>query len=94
MNLTISLDELLAEQLRREATARRLAPEQLARDLRCRALGKIEEEQAWQPVQQRRAELIRKSRAHGLTAEEGKELTRVQAAIDQGLESSRSPSAT
>jgi hypothetical protein len=70
MNLTLSLDEPLATQLRREASARHLAPEQVAHDLLGRALARIAEEENWRGINQRRGELIRKRREHGLTAEE------------------------
>lgn len=86
MDLTISLDEPLAAQLRREASARHLAPEQVARDLLGRALDKIAEEETWREVNRRRGELIGKSRDLGLTAQESKELDRLQAAVDQRLE--------
>src|SRR5690349_5288657 len=86
MNLTISLDEPLAAQLRREATARSLPPEQVARDLLGCALGQIAEEEAWRQVNRRRGDLIRKSRDLGLTAEESKELDQLQAAVDQRLD--------
>jgi hypothetical protein len=85
MNLTISLDEPLAAQLQQEASARRLSPEQVTRDLLGSALGKIAEEEAWRDVNRRRGELIGKSRAIGLTAEESKELDQLQAAVDQRL---------
>ncbi len=86
MNLTISLEEPLAEQLWRRASAKALSPEQAAREILGRALHQIAEEEAWRASSQRRAELIRKSRSLGLTAEEGRELDRIQAAIDQRLE--------
>jgi hypothetical protein len=86
MHLTISLDEPLAEQLRRRASAKDLSPEQAARELLGHALHRIAEEEAWGTSNQRRAELIRKSRSLGLTAEEGRELDRLQAALDQRLE--------
>jgi hypothetical protein len=87
MNLTISLDEPLAAQLQLEASRRNLSPEQVALDLLDRALGKIADEQAWSEFNRRRGELIRKSRDGGLNAEESKELDRLQAAVDQRLES-------
>jgi hypothetical protein len=86
MLLTISLDEALAEQLRRRASAKDLSPEQAARELLDDALHRIAEEEAWGLSNQRRAELIQKSRRLGLTAEESRELDRLQAAIDQRLE--------
>ena len=86
MHLTISLDESLAEQLRRRATAKALSPEQAARDLLGHALHRIAEEEVWRESSQRRAELIQKSRSLGLTADEGRELDRLQAATDQRLE--------
>jgi hypothetical protein len=86
MNLTISLDDALAEQLRRRASAKHLSPERAARELLGRALHRIAEEEAWDLMNQRRAELLHKSRNLGLTAEEGHELDRLQAVIDQRLE--------
>jgi hypothetical protein len=85
MNLTISLDEAQAEQLRRQASARDMTPEQTARDILGRALHEIAEEEAWEKTNRRRGELIRKSRAAGLTAEESAELDRLQATVDQRL---------
>ncbi len=86
MHLTISLDESLADQLRRRASAKNLSPEQEAREILGQALHRIAEEEAWRESSQRRAELIQKSRSLGLTAEEGRELDRLQAATDQRLE--------
>lgn len=86
MQLTISLDETVAEQLRRQASAKALSPEQAARELLGHALHQVAEEEAWGQSNQRRAELIHKSRSLGLTAEEGRELDRLQAALDQRLE--------
>jgi hypothetical protein len=86
MNLTLSLDEPLAAQLREEASSRQVAPEEVARDILGSALGKIAEEKAWSHVNRRRAELIRKSRDSDLTAEESKELDQLQRSIDQHLE--------
>jgi hypothetical protein len=86
MNLTISLEEPLADQLRQEAVARHLPPEEVARDLLGRALGRIAEEEAWRQTNRRRGELIRKSRDLGLTADESKELDQFQSAIDRRLE--------
>jgi len=86
MQLTISLDESLADQLRRRASAKDLSPEQAARELLDQALHQIVEEEAWRESSQRRAELIQKSRSLGLTVEEGRELDRLQAATDQRLE--------
>jgi plasmid stability protein len=86
MHLTISLDESLADQLRRRASAKDLSPEQAARELLGHALHRIAEEEAWHESSQRRAELIQKSRSLGLTAEESCELDRLQAATDQRLE--------
>ena len=86
MHLTISLDEPLAEQLRRRASAKDLSPEQAARELLGHALRRLAEEEAWRESSQRRAELIEKSRYLGLTAEESGELDRLQAAIDQRVE--------
>src|SRR5688500_5880380 len=44
MNLTLSLDESLATQLRQEASTRHLSPEQAALELLGGALGKIAED--------------------------------------------------
>jgi hypothetical protein len=85
MNLTISLEEPLAEQLRRQASARDLSPEQAAREILGGALNRIADEEACQASNRRRAELIGKSRDLGLTTEEGNELDRLQAAVDQRL---------
>ena len=86
MYLTIALDEPLAEQLRRRASARDLSPEQAAREILGRALHRIAEEEARRESSQRRAELIQKCRSLGLTPEESGELDRLQAALDQRLE--------
>jgi hypothetical protein len=86
MNLSLALDEPLAAQLREEASSRNLAPEEVARDILGSALGRIAEEKAWSQTNRRRADLIRKSRDSSLTAEESKELDRLQLAIDQHLE--------
>jgi plasmid stability protein len=87
MHLTISLDEPLAEQLRRRASARDLSPEQAAREILGHALNRIAKEEAQRESNQRRAELIQKSRSLGLAPEESIELDRLQAALDQRLES-------
>ena len=86
MNLTISLEEPLASQLRAAASARSLSPEQAARDILGTALGKIADEERWRPLNQRRHELIRKSREHSFTAEERSELDQLQAVLDAKLE--------
>lgn len=86
MHLTISIDKPLAEQLQRRASAKELSPEQAASELLGDALHRIAEEEACRESSQRRAELIQKSRRGGLSAEEGIELDRLQAAIDQRLE--------
>lgn len=85
MNLTISLDEPAAEQLRRHATAQHLSPEQVASDLLGGVLRHITEEQRWRAANNRRIDLIGKSRAVGLTTEEAAELDRLQAEADQRL---------
>jgi hypothetical protein len=86
MDLTISLDEALAEQLRRRAPANEVSPEQAATELLGRALHRIAEEEAWDCSNQRRGELIQKSRSIGLTPEESREMDDLQAALDQRLE--------
>jgi hypothetical protein len=85
MNLTISLDEPLAARLRQEAAARQVTPEQAAAELLGQALDERARQAAWQHVNRRRAELIRKARDAGLTPEEGRELDQLQTAVDQSL---------
>ena len=85
MNLTISLEEPLAEQLRRQASTRDVSPEQAAREILGGALNRIADEEAWQESNRRRAELMGKSRDLGLTTEESNELDRLQAAVDRRL---------
>ncbi len=87
VHLTISLDEALAEHLRRRALAKALSAEQAAHELLSQVLHQIVEEEAWDISNHRRAELIQKSRSLGLTAEESSELNCLQAAIDKRLES-------
>ena len=72
--------------MRRRASAQDLSPEQAASELLGHALHRIAEEDARRQSNRRRAELIQKSRTLGLTAEEGRELDHLQAALDQGLE--------
>jgi hypothetical protein len=91
MNLTISLGDALAEPLRRRAFARDFSPKQAARELLGRALHRIAEVEAWDLLNQRRAELLHKSRSLGLTAEDGRDLDRLQAALDQRLEATDRP---
>jgi hypothetical protein len=86
MNLMIALDEQEAAQLQRQASSRHLSPEQFARDLLGEALGRMMTEETWGALNRRRTELIRQSRAAGLTAAEAKELEQLQAAVDQRLE--------
>jgi len=85
MDLTITLDEPLAARLRQEASARQLTPEQAAAELLGQALDERARQSAWQHVNRRRAELIRKARDAGLTSEERHELDQLQAAVDQSL---------
>jgi hypothetical protein len=86
MNLTIALSEQQTAHLQRQASARRLSPEQLARNLLDDGLTRMAEEETWGAVNRRRIELIGKSRSGGLSAEEVKELEQLQAAVDQRLE--------
>ena len=86
MNLTILLEEPFAAQLREAASARRLTPEQVARDILGAGLSQIVEEERWRPLNQRRRELIRMSRESGLSSEEQSELDRLQAILDTRLE--------
>jgi hypothetical protein len=84
MILTISLDETASAQLAREAAARQLAPEEVARDFIGRALARLAEEESWREVNRRRGELIQKSRVSGLTPEESHELDRLQGMGEPG----------
>ncbi len=83
MNLTLSLDERLAAVLLQEAAARGFSAEQAAQDLLGGALSKIAEQAALLRAHQRRSDLIGKSRAQGLSAEERAELEQLQATVDQ-----------
>lgn len=85
MNVTISLDEPLAEQLRRQASARNLSPEFVACQVLGDGLRRIAEEQAWQAANHRRIDLINKSRDPRFTPEEAAELERLQAEANQRL---------
>lgn len=86
MDLTIALDEQQTARLQQQAFARRLSPEQLARDLLGDALSRLAEEETWGVINRRRMELIGKSRSMALSAEEAKELEQLQAVVDQRLE--------
>jgi hypothetical protein len=86
MNLTISLDDKQAAQLQKQASSRRLSPEQLACALLGDALGRIVEEETWDAANRRRLDLLGKSRSAGLSTEEAKELEQLQAAVDRRLE--------
>jgi hypothetical protein len=72
MDLTISLDDQQAAQLQRQASSRRLSPEQFARDLLGEALGRVVEEETWGALNRRRVDLIGKSRCAGLSTEEAR----------------------
>jgi hypothetical protein len=85
MNLTISLDETQTAHLQRQARSRQIAPEQLARDLLGTALNTMLEDEKWEECNRRRVELIHKSRAPGLTADEATKLDLLQSAVDQRL---------
>lgn len=85
MDLTITLEESLAGQLREDASARHLSPEQAAHDLLSRELRRLAEAAAWDGLNARRVELLRKSRAAGLDPAEAKELADLQAAVDRHL---------
>src|SRR5262245_50429005 len=85
MQLTISLDEPLAEQLRQRASAKDLSPEQTARDLLGQALARLTHEEAWRELNQRRRVLLQKSRQSSLTSAEIAELERLEATIDERL---------
>lgn len=77
MNLTISLDEPLAGQLREEASAQSLPPEQALRTV-LQAGFEVIAELRWREANERRIELIYKERDGVLTTAEGEELERLQ----------------
>jgi hypothetical protein len=78
MSFTFHLDDVLAEELRREASVERIPPEELARRLVQDALEERSAQRRWQEQNNRRLELIAKKRHTPLTAEEYEEFVRLQ----------------
>jgi hypothetical protein len=78
MSMTLHLDDVLAEELRREASVECIPPEELARRLVQDALEQRSAQRRWQEQNRRRLELIAKKKQSPLTAEEHTELARLQ----------------
>jgi hypothetical protein len=78
MSITLHLDDILAEELRREASVECIPPEELARRLVRDALEERSTQRLWQEQNRRRLELIAKKRHAPLTAEENEEFARLQ----------------
>ncbi len=78
MSITLHLDDVLAEELRREASAESIPPEELARRLVGEGIEQRLAERQWQVRNRRRLELIAKKKQAPLTAEEQKEFSRLQ----------------
>jgi len=78
MSITLHLDDVLAEELRREASIEHIPPEELARRLVQDALEQRSAQRRWQEQNRRRLQLIAKRRQTPLTAEEHEEISRLQ----------------
>jgi hypothetical protein len=78
MSITVQLDDVLAEELRREASVESIPPEELARRLVQNALEQRSAQRRWQQQNRRRVELIAKKSQAPLTAEEHEEFGRLQ----------------
>ncbi len=87
MTFTLNLDEMLADQLRKQAAARHLSLEAFAVHLLGEAVEQLETSEQWEPDNQRRVALIRQSATTPLSAAEEEELEALQVALDQRLES-------
>lgn len=85
MTVTIQLNDALATQLQQKAAAHQLSLEEFAVRLLDGALGRLADDE-WTERNRRRLELIRKSCAGSLSAEEQAELQALQAELDQRLE--------
>lgn len=83
MSMTLHLDDVLAEELRREASAESIAPEELARRLVRHALQQRFAERQWQVQNHRRLELIAKKKQAPLTALEQEEFSQLQELVCQ-----------
>jgi hypothetical protein len=78
MSITLHLDDVLAEELRREASVECIPPEELARRLVQDALEERSAQRRWQEQNRRRLELIAKKKLTPLTAEEHEDFARLQ----------------
>jgi predicted transcriptional regulator len=86
MPVTIHLNDALASRLRGKASARQQSVEEFAEHLLGEALEKMEAEERWRAVNQRRLALIRKGATVPLSPEEQTELQQLQEALDRRLE--------
>src|SRR5438067_1515465 len=78
MSITLHLHDVLADELRREASAECIPPEEMARRLVQDALEERSAQRVWQEKNRRRLELIGKKRHALLTTEEHEEFVRLQ----------------
>jgi hypothetical protein len=78
MSITLHLDDMLAEELRREASVESIPPEELARRLVQDGLEERSAQRRWQEQNRRRLELIAKKRHAPLAAEEHEEFVQLQ----------------
>jgi hypothetical protein len=83
VSIIVNLDDVFAEQLRQEALAQSLPPEELARRLVQDGLTQRAAERHWQEQNRRRLELIAKKSRSSLTSEEFDELGRLQEVASQ-----------
>lgn len=86
MEFTVQLEDVLAEELRRQASDEHTSVEELAQRLMRDALQERVAARRWCSQNRRRLDLIGKSRSASLSAEEARELEDLQAAVDQRLE--------
>jgi hypothetical protein len=87
MTFTITVDDALADQLRKQAATRQLSAEDLAVRLLSEAVEQLEDTERWGQYHQRRVALIHQSATTHLSAEEAAELDALQAALDRRLAS-------
>ena len=78
MSITLHLDDLVADELRREASVECIPPEELARRIVQDALQERSAQRRWQEQNRRRLELIAKKRYARLTADEHQEFVQLQ----------------
>jgi plasmid stability protein len=86
MTITINLSDPLAAKLAGRARAERVSVEELAVEILSDAVDSPRETSDWTSQNTRRITLIRKRFANGLTADEERELQRLQGIADQHLE--------